>query len=229
MVSGGVEFYIRNLLDALFKIDRSNEYVLFTNQDNHCTFAGGQPNVQWVLCGVGARPQWKRVAWEQLILPSFAKKYRLDLLHSPTYTWPVRSNLPGVVSILDMLYRVYPETIPRTKLTFWKAFVPWSARRCHKILTSSESSKRDIVRYLGVPPEKVTVTPLALDRQLDTREATFGRRNRRGLRKIRNPEPLSPRRGWCRTAQEPRLFGQGAGNPAWADCHEGIDIGDNGE
>ena len=168
MVSGGVEFYIRNLLDALFKIDRSNEYVLFTNQDNHCTFAGGQPNVQWVLCGVGARPQWKRVAWEQLILPSFAKKYRLDLLHSPTYTWPVRSNLPGVVSILDMLYRVYPETIPRTKLTFWKAFVPWSARRCHKILTSSESSKRDIVRYLGVPPEKVTVTPLALDRQLDT-------------------------------------------------------------
>jgi len=168
MVSGGVEFYIRNLLDALFKIDRSNQYVLFTNQDNHCTFSDGQPNVQWVLCGVGARPQWKRVTWEQLILPSFAKKYRLDLLHSPTYTWPVCSGVPGVVTIHDMLYRVYPETIPRAKLTFWKAFVPWSARRCHKILTISESSKRDIVRYLRVPLEKVTVTPLALDRRLDT-------------------------------------------------------------
>jgi len=168
MVSGGMEFYIRNLLDALFKIDRSNQYVLFTNQDNHCTFADGQPNVQWVLCGIGARPQWKRIAWEQLILPLFAKKYSLDLLHSPTYTWPVSSGVPGVVTIHDMLYRVHPELIPRTKVTFWRVFVPWSARRCHKILTSSESSKRDIVRYLGVPSEKVTVTPLALDRRLDT-------------------------------------------------------------
>ena len=162
-----MEFYIRNLLHALFKIDRSNQYVLFTNQDNHGTFDNGQPNVQRVLCGISARPQWKRIAWEQLFLPSFAKKYRLDLLHSPTYTWPVSSEIPGVVSILDMLYRVHPESISRTKVTFWKVFVPWSARRCRKIITISESSKQDIVRYLGVPPEKVVVTPLAVDRALN--------------------------------------------------------------
>jgi glycosyltransferase involved in cell wall biosynthesis len=167
-VSGGMEFYLRNLLESLFEIDRSNQFILFTNRDNHQTFAFTWPNVQIVLCRIGARPQWKRIAWEQLILPSFAKKYRLDLLHSPTYTWPVSSNIPGVVSILDMLYRVHPETIPRTKVAFWRIFVPWSAGRCRKILTISESSKRDIVRYLGVPPEKVTVTPLALDRRLDT-------------------------------------------------------------
>jgi glycosyltransferase involved in cell wall biosynthesis len=166
-VSGGMEFYLRNLLDSLFEIDMSNQFILFTNRDNHQTFAFTWPNVQIVLCGIGARPQWKRIAWEQLILPSFAKKYHLDLLHSPTYTWPVSSNIPGVVSILDMLYRVYPETIPRTKVAFWRIFVPWSARRCRKILTISESSKRDIVRFLGVPPGKVTVTPLALDRELN--------------------------------------------------------------
>jgi len=169
-ISGGMEFYLRNLLDSLFEIDRSNQFILFTNRDNHQTFAFTWPNVQIVLCRIGARPQWKRIAWEQLILPSFAKKYRLDLLHSPTYTWPVRSNIPGVVSILDMLYRVYPESIPKAKVTFWRVFVPWSARRCRKILTISESSKRDIVRYLEVPPEKVTVTPLALDRRLDIRK-----------------------------------------------------------
>jgi len=162
-VSGGMEFYLRNLLDSLFEIDKSNQYILFTNHDNHKTFGFKWPNVQIVFCRIGARPQWKRVAWEQLILPSIAKKYRLDLLHSPTYTWPVSSKIPGIVSILDMLYRVYPETIPRTKVFYWRALVPWSARRCRKILTISETSKRDIVRYLGVPPEKITVTPLALD------------------------------------------------------------------
>jgi glycosyltransferase involved in cell wall biosynthesis len=166
-ISGGIEFYIRNLLDVLFEIDRSNEYVLFTNQDNHCTFAYKWPNVKNVLCGVSARPQWKRIAWEQCFLPSCAKKYRLDLLHSPTYTWPVRARIPGVVSILDMLYCVHPDSISQMKLAFWRVFVPWSARRCCKILTISESSKQDIVRYLGVSPEKVVVTPLALDRLLD--------------------------------------------------------------
>jgi len=166
-VSGGTEFYIRNLLDALFRMDMSNQYVLFTNQDNHSTFAHGQPNVQWVLCGLGARPQWKRVAWEQFVLPSVANRHGLDLLHSPTYTWPVNSRIPGVVTIHDMLYCVHPESIPKTKLAFWRVFVPWAARRCRKILTISESSKRDIVRYLGVPPEKVIVTPLSLDCRFD--------------------------------------------------------------
>jgi len=166
-VSGGMEFYIRNLLDALFEIDKFNQYFLFTNQDNHCTFTDGQPNAQWVLCEIGARPQWKRIVWEQSVLPSVAKKYRLDLLHSPTYTWPVSSRIPGVVTIHDMLYCVHPESIPRMKLAFWRVLVPLSARRCRKILTSSESSKRDIVRFLGVPSEKVTVTPLALDRRFD--------------------------------------------------------------
>jgi hypothetical protein len=103
MVLGGVEYYIRNLLDALFKIDKSNQYVLFTNQDNHCTFADDQPNVQWVLCGIGARPQWKRIAWEQLILPSLAKKHHLDLLHLLGYAWPVTYNKHGVVSIIDTM------------------------------------------------------------------------------------------------------------------------------
>jgi len=167
-VSGGTEFYIRNLLDALFKMDMSNQYVLFTNQDNYSTFAHGQPNVQWVLCGLGARPQWKRVAWEQFVLPSVAKRHGLDLLHSPTYTWPVNSRIPGVVTIHDMLYCVHPESISRTKFAFWRVFVPWAARRCRKILTISESSKRDIVKYLGVSPEKITITPLAFDRRLDT-------------------------------------------------------------
>ena len=167
MVSGGIEFYLRNLLESLFRVDLSNEYILFSNLDCLGDFAFEYKNVQTMRCNIAACPQWKRIIWEQTFLPIAAKKYRLDLLHSPTYTWPVCSAIPGIVSILDMLYRVYPDTIPRAKLAFWSTLVPWSARRCRKILTISESSKRDIVKYLGVPPEKVTVTPLALDRRFD--------------------------------------------------------------
>jgi glycosyltransferase involved in cell wall biosynthesis len=167
MLSGGIEFYLRNMLDSLFRIDSSNQYFLFSNLDCLGDFAFDHKNVRTVQCNIAAHPQWRRIIWEQAVLPFAAKKHRLDLLHSPAYTWPVCSTTPGIVSILDMLYRVYPDAIPRTKLTFWRTFVPWSAKRCRKILTISESSKRDIVDYLGVAPGKVTVTPLALDSRLD--------------------------------------------------------------
>lgn len=166
-VSGGIEFYIRNLLDALGKIDAENQYLLFTNRDNHHTFDSNNHNFKRILCNLSGYTKVRRVAWEQFFSPFTLKKYRLDLLHSPTYTWPVASKIPGVVSILDMLYYVYPEFIPQPKLSFLRVLVPWSARRCRKVLTISESSKRDIVRFLGISPEKVTVTPLALDRRLD--------------------------------------------------------------
>jgi hypothetical protein len=75
MISGGMEFYLRNMLGDLFRIDTSNQYVLFTNLDNQNEFSFERSNVQIAPCGISARPQWKRIAWEQLILPSFAKKY----------------------------------------------------------------------------------------------------------------------------------------------------------
>jgi glycosyltransferase involved in cell wall biosynthesis len=56
--------------------------------------------------------------------------------------------------------------IEKTKLAFWRIFVPLSVKRCERILTLSEHSKRDIVRFLGVKPDKVIVTPLALDKSL---------------------------------------------------------------
>ena len=41
--------------------------------------------------------------------------------------------------------------------------LPMLIRRLTHVLTVSECSKRDIVEYAGVPPERVTVTPLAAD------------------------------------------------------------------
>ena len=163
--SGGIEFYIRNLLIALADIDTENQYYLFTNRDNHELFDAGRPNFQRIQVDTRARPQVSRIAWEQFYLPYLSARLHLDVLHSPTYTWPVLCNVPGVVTICDMLYQIYPETIDRGKLLFWRIFIPWSVKRCRKILTISERSKLDIVRGLPVTPDQVVVTPLALEVQ----------------------------------------------------------------
>lgn len=162
-VSGGIEFYVRNLIDALAQIDSTNEYFLFTNNDNHHTFNLNHSNFHLLRISVGARPQMARVLCEQLYLPILASRLQLDVLHSPSYTYPILARVPGVITICDMLYKIYPEIIEEPKLTFWRLFVPWSVKRCKKVLTISEFSKQDIIKHLYALPSKVVVTLLALD------------------------------------------------------------------
>ena len=164
-VSGGIEFYIRNLLESLSEIGTKHDYFLFTNRDNYATFNFPAPNFTLVACNVAAMPQYKRVAYEQFRLPWLIRQYKLDLFHSPAYTFPILTSVPGLVTICDMLYKVYPDWIGQPKLAFWKIFVPLSVKRCQTVLTISNTAKTDIITYLGVPAEKVIATPLALDMQ----------------------------------------------------------------
>lgn len=166
-INGGVENYVRNLLCAMTKDPTSNRYYLFTNRTNHDSFEIQDPRFIRVPMRVSGSSPAVRVVWEQIALPIVAKKLRLNVLHSPSYTWPVLSGIPGVVTVHDMLYVVHPKYIGEPKLTFWRLFVPLSVRRCRTVITVSENSRHDILRYLNLPPEKVVVTPEALDRRFE--------------------------------------------------------------
>lgn len=166
-VSGGIEFYIRNLLKAISKIDEENEYYIFTNLDNHNSFNIKNKNFHLHRVNIKAHPQVYRIMWEQIFLPIKASQLKLDLLHSPFYTYPIFCKIPGTVTICDMLYKVNPKSIGEPKLTYWKLFVPMSVKKCKKVITISEHSKKDIIKYFKINPQKVVVTPLALDLDME--------------------------------------------------------------
>ena len=165
-ISGGIEFYVQNLLVALAGQDNTDQFTLFTNLDNYHKFEIKKDNFHRVKIGIHSRPQILRIAFEQCLLPMICKKLRLNVLHSPSYTFPIMSQVPGVVTICDMLYKEYPKAISLWKFALWKLLIPLSVRRCKKVLTISENSKKEIIKYLQIPCEKVIVTPLALDMQL---------------------------------------------------------------
>src|SRR5258708_4807225 len=167
-VSGGAELYALNLLKALAKTDQDNDYYLITNKDNRHYYKIESSRFHYVQQDVRARPQIKRVMWEQALLPVIARRLRLDVLHSPSYTWPILCTVRGVVTIHDMLYKDYPEWIGEPKLTFWRLFVTLSAWRCKKIFTVSDASKQAIAKYLNVPLDKIIVVPGSLDTDFST-------------------------------------------------------------
>ena len=96
-------------------------------------------------------------------IPGSALLKNVDLIHCPANIVPIFSPCLSVVTILDMMFVRYPESYDSSYLKFANFFFPLSARRADKIITISEFSKKDIVRFCGVPEEKVEVVYLGVE------------------------------------------------------------------
>jgi glycosyltransferase involved in cell wall biosynthesis len=102
-----------------------------------------------------------RVAFEQLVLPVLTRRDRIDLLFSPAFVSPAWGAPNLVATIHDMYYEVVPDVLPPWQRRYWKMFVPVTARRCKRLLAVSDSTARDIAKYLPAARDKIRVTPLA--------------------------------------------------------------------
>ena len=155
---GGTETYVRGLLYGLSRVDKANEYILFTNEENHDAFDVDTRQFSRKCCSVSARSKLARIAYEQMFLPKLAGQSSVDVLHSPGYVSPLTGNYAKVVTIHDMQYVYYPHYFPRMKLLYWKYVLPASARRSDIVITVSKHSKKDIVDLLSIPEDKIVVT-----------------------------------------------------------------------
>jgi len=95
---------------------------------------------------------------EQIELPRILRRYQVDLLHSPHFLLPLSGPCPAVVTIHDVIYLACKEDLPsRLGRLYYHAMMAAAVRIAKRVITDSEFSKRDIVRYLGADPSKIEV------------------------------------------------------------------------
>jgi len=100
----------------------------------------------------------KNLLWHQIFLPCILKKQGFDLLHIPSYRRILAfCPIPQIATIHDCAaFRL------RAKYDFLRGFfgrqvVPAIARRCDAILTVSEFTKQDLVKYFKLSSEQIEV------------------------------------------------------------------------
>jgi glycosyltransferase involved in cell wall biosynthesis len=96
-------------------------------------------------------------------VPTAARQLGADLLHVPYWAAPLITPLPTVVTIHDIIPRVLPAYRGSLKVRLYTALVSATALRAQRILTDSEAARRDILRHLRVPENRVRAVPLAAD------------------------------------------------------------------
>lgn len=150
----GTATYTTNLLQALQALDTENDYQIFSISYEHDM--SKQKSLRTRL-----NTLYRDIIWTHGILPWQVARAQVDLLHMPANVIPVVSSCKTVVSILDGIIFQSPEKFPFWHRNYSRLLIPFSARRAARILTISEQSKRDLVKYLRVHPDKIVVTYLA--------------------------------------------------------------------
>ncbi|MCI5157954.1 MAG: glycosyltransferase family 1 protein [Candidatus Electrothrix sp. AUS1_2] len=156
---GGTEIYLRRTLIALADLlEKRDTLVLFTNQENDALLRDDlagcrQAEFHKVPCRAAIRPL--RILAEQFLLPFAARKAAVDVLWSPGYTSPAFCFSPQAVTVCDLQYKSYPEDMILLERTTLDILVRTACRRCQAVLTISEFSRQEVIRYGFADAEKV--------------------------------------------------------------------------
>ncbi len=155
----GLGRYARTLAEHLTALDRANEYVAFAYgrvaPDALPPSLRALPSVNVPL---DVHP-WRMGVWlgHALGLSLDRVLPRVDLFHATEHLLPPLKNVRTVFTLHDLIFQFFPEFHLPLNRWFLQNAMPHFLRRADAIIAVSECTKRDAVRFYGVPPEKITV------------------------------------------------------------------------
>jgi glycosyltransferase involved in cell wall biosynthesis len=107
--------------------------------------------------------------WEQIELPVYLRAIGSPLLLCMANMAPILYK--NKISVIhDIAFMVYPQTFSKSFLYAYKVLIPWVIRTSKLVLTVSEFSKNEILRYYSVDSEKVKVLYPGLKKEFRIQE-----------------------------------------------------------
>ncbi len=158
----GVGTYVRNLVEALGHDFPDDRYTAFSaswkDRLNGWGAAEGVEISDWripvrILDHAWHRWRWPRI--EQLIGP-------VDVAHSPSPMLLPTRRAKTVVSIFDCYFIRHPEDVFGAVLRDYVPLARASAQAADAVAVGSASAAAEVQEFLGVPPERIAITPLGV-------------------------------------------------------------------
>jgi glycosyltransferase involved in cell wall biosynthesis len=158
----GAGVYIRQLLDAVLRLDRTNQYVLFYSDARQRGRYANLPNVREVVVRAPGK-----LLWDQVAVPMAARREGVDVLFHHKFSIPVVAPCPTIVQQRGTEYWTFPEYYAtlgdRINRLYNVLTIPLFCRRAERVLTNSDSLAHELEQLAGVPREKMATIYAAAD------------------------------------------------------------------
>jgi glycosyltransferase involved in cell wall biosynthesis len=155
---GGVKVYTQRLLRALLDLQSDHEFVLLYRNPALVGTYQGEPSLEEV-----ALPARSVLSWDQVAVPAAVRRHGIDLLFNPKYSIPLGASCPSVWVCHGLDWYVMPWASRLTDRLSHRFLVPRYAARADAIIAVSEVTRRHVMEYLPVPPERVITVYSGVD------------------------------------------------------------------
>lgn len=153
----GIGTYTNNLISEALSIDSKDEFTLFCTGKFNDEFNKKNANIIFSSGKHGG-------FYEKYYIPKQLNELHVDLYHIPQngIGFDFDTTIPTLVTIHDLIPYIMPETVGKGYLERFLRDMPNIIMNSAGILTVSEYSKKDILKFFSFYPEdKIFVTPLA--------------------------------------------------------------------
>ncbi len=154
----GIGRYAFALLVNMLKRDKNNEFIVFYKPDaiSDEDLKVIQTFEKVTLISTNARHYSFS---EQFQFLRLLNVHKLDLVHFPNFNVPIWYNKPYIVTIHDVVHhKISGHKLGRYwKFLAYKKIIETAAKKSQKIITVSQSSKKDIAETLHVSEAKIEV------------------------------------------------------------------------
>lgn len=143
----GTEYYSFEIIKEIIKISK-DQLRLYSKTP--LDYIGKQSNVE-----NRAMPFPK--LWSQVRLSYELVKNPVDVLFEPAHTIPVLHSKRIVVTLHDVGFRHFPELYTPLERIYHNWAMKFSVRHATKIISISDATTKDLVRFYNADPKKITV------------------------------------------------------------------------
>ncbi|MBQ6965917.1 MAG: glycosyltransferase family 4 protein [Bacteroidaceae bacterium] len=166
---GGIESYVRNLLDGFVNLPSDFFFILLVSRDNRDSFIGYSEDkrIKVVECPVISTNLLPTVLWENFRLDGLITSLSVDFCFIPYYRCPIlpiKNRYLIVLHDLNALH--FPKYFSKGKYYWLKYYWKYSLNRAYRIVAISDFVRNDIIDKYGVDSQKLKVIYNPISRNL---------------------------------------------------------------
>ena len=159
----GLGNYSRFVIEGLSRFYPDNQYLLYIPNPKRSHLLGDLKQRNNCTIKYPNNTIWRKLSfiWRVVSIKKQLQKDQIDICHGLSNELPIRikklKNIKSIVTIHDLIFLRYPEFYKRIDRKIYAFKFKKACRVADSIIAVSECTKRDIVDFFGIAPEKITV------------------------------------------------------------------------